>query len=322
MQAKDLAKILKDYRERNEISQIDMAKRLSFTQATISRIEAGKQLPRKAQIRKILDLVLANSELMKAQFESNFEEVGSFSNKIVFNENYYAYHKSEWNCFMASRPHGSATGGDVLLLRELKKHSQIGVLVGDSVGHGTSSAYMSFALEFAYTAIASMLNPMLLNPELFDKAIATGIVKTAKNWRGEPSMIILQLDMEKAQLSLVNRGMPHPILMDGEKANFITEKRASAFSLQNISSAKLSFDQKFEPAQSIFLYSDGLLDLIPENNLLQTMQKLNKVFKGDSRAIGRNLIRQMEKNSADKQFDDVSFTIISRAIKRKKNNVV
>lgn len=51
MQAKELAKILKDYRERNNLSQIDMAKRLDFTQATISRIEAGKQLPRKEQIK-------------------------------------------------------------------------------------------------------------------------------------------------------------------------------------------------------------------------------------------------------------------------------
>lgn len=315
MAPKDLAQVLKDYRSRHGLSQGDLARRLDFTQATVSRIEAGKQVPREKQIRKILDLILPDSNsLVLGLAQKNATEEKA---PIPFLEDYLTFARLEWNCFRASRPYDSA-GGDVLLISELKRNSRVGILVGDSVGHGKSSSYMSFALEFAYDAIASVFNPQLLSPELFDRAMATAIVKTAKDWRGEPSMIILQLDLETSQVAFVNRGMPYPILLEGEKSTLITEKRAGAFSLQQIFSANLSFNQPLTPGQSIFLYSDGLLDLLPEDTLLPTMQKLNKVFKGDSRAIGRNLIRHIEKNQNKTISDDVSFLVISRAMKRKK----
>ncbi len=219
MEPKDLAKMMKGYRERNGLTQGDLAKRLAFTQATISRIEAGIQNPRPAQIKKIAELVWTDhaQEMEENDASKSTDERGA----VAFLENYANYAKSGWNSFKASRPHGS-TGGDVVLVKELKKNSQLGVLVGDSVGHGATSTYMSFALEFAYNAIASALNPIMLSPEFFDKSLALGIVKTARAWRGEPSMIVLQVDMDGSFISLINRGMPYPILLDGDKSVYIT----------------------------------------------------------------------------------------------------
>ena len=130
-------------------------------------------------------------------------------------------------------------------------------------------------------------------------------------------MIVLQVDMDGSFISLINRGMPYPILLDGDKSVYITEKRASAFSLENVTAAT-SVVQLLAPGQSIILYSDGLLDLVPENEILPIMQRLSRMFKGDSRAIGRNLIRYMEKTATQKEIsDDVSFLIISKAKKGK-----
>lgn len=313
MNIKDLARIVKSYRERNGLSQGDLADRLSFTQATISRIESGKQLPRQHQLEKLLELIdQGNLPQEKLSVLKQEEE-------LVFLENYAQLSKGEWNCFWVNRQLGSK-GGDVLLVKELIKGSQLGIVIGDSVGHGKSAAYMSFALEFAYSTIASMMSPSLLTPEFFERALASGIVKTGASWRGEPSMSLIQIDLMSGVLSFINRGMPHPILLESDRPTLLSEKRASAFSLSDSTYSEGSTKKKIVNSNSVFFYTDGLLDLIEESELSSNMTKLNRLFRGDSRAIGRSLIRLLQKNSSNKKItDDVSFLILSRTKKGKAN---
>ena len=315
MELKVLANTMQSFRKKFNMSQGELATHLGFTQATVSRIESAKQVPPPQQVKKILDFISAT--------DINFQRPADFSdyrprNDLTFVENYFPY-KYDWNCYKASLPYdGGGAGGDVVLVSDLKKNSLVGVLVGDSVGHGASVSYMSFALEFSYNSIVAMMNPFLMSPDLIDKSMARAIVKTSKNWKGEPSIITLQLDLEKSVISLINRGMPYPILLKSESGDFITE-RSSAFSLQQVTSG-LSVQHKLEQGQSLFLYSDGFLDLMPEHDLLNLIYKLSNKFKGDSRAIGRNIIRYIQKNSTGKEVtDDVSFLILSKA-KRGKNN--
>lgn len=315
MNVKDLARIVKTYREKNSLSQGDLAARLSFTQATISRIESGKQLPRQHQLVKLLDLL--NQGTLS---QEKIQPLTKYDEELVFLENYSQFSKDEWNCFWVNRQLGPK-GGDVLLVKELIKNSQLGIVIGDSVGHGKSAAYMSFALEFAYLTIASMMSPSLLTPEFFERALASGIVKTGTSWRGEPSMSILQIDLATGLLSFINRGMPHPILLESDKANLLSEKRASAFSLSESTYSEGATKKRLISSNSVFFYTDGLLDLIDESELSANMTKLNRLFRGDSRAIGRNLIRLLQKNGSNKKLtDDISFLILSRK-KRGKLNV-
>lgn len=309
MTPKELAKIVKEYREKTGLSQGELANKLAFTQATISRIESAKQLPRASQLEKLLQLM---GTPMRPPAKSD-----PTTDNLIFQENYSQFLKGEWNCFWVNRQFGQV-GGDVVLVKELEKNQQIGVLIGDSVGHGHTSAYMSFALEFAYSTIASMMSSALLSPSFFERALGMGIAKTGSSWRGEPSIELIQLDLRTSTLSMINRGMPYPILLESDKASHLTTHRAPAFSLEERTVSGGTLRQSLEPGQSVLFYTDGLLDLVQESELTVTMQRLNRLFRGDARALGRNLIRSFQKNPQTKKVtDDVSFLIVSRTRKAK-----
>lgn len=311
MQPKDLAKLLKDFRAKSGLSQGQVAEKLGITQANVSRIEAGIQQPRQAFINRIIELAQANP-FTQISIPLQLEQRSKDSDQLVFEEKHGAF-KSDWNYFQASRSFGQS-GGDILLVKELEKNNKLGVLVGDSVGHGNNSAYMSFAIEFSYMSIASLLSPAVMTPDIFDKAIAAGVVKTANSWRGEPSMVILQVDLEKSHISFINRGMPYPVLIEDEGPRLMTKRREGAYALQKKDAVSaITVNEQLGQGQSIFLYSDGLLDLMAEDELISRIQKLNKLFKGDSRALGRNLIRFIKQISETKRIsDDISFLILSR----------
>jgi transcriptional regulator with XRE-family HTH domain len=321
IRAEDLAKLVVGYRERNGLSQLELADRLGLTQATVSRIESGTQLPRKDRLEHLLNLIMHESlgpgvELINALKRDEQPN----ETELIFNENYTNfYSKSDWSCFYVNRQLGP-TGGDVILVKDLIKKSKVGILVADSVGHGQSAAYMAVALEFAYSTIASMMAPDILSPEFFERALGLGIAKTGSSWRGEPSIELIQLDLEKNTLSIVNRGMPYPLLMDSDRCHFLTDHRASAFGLKQYTRSEGTLDLKLEAGQSILFYTDGLLDLMEETSLSTVMQRQNRLFKGDARAIGRNLIRKIKQTHTEKDVpDDISFLILSRAKKGKSN---
>lgn len=319
MLAQEIAKILINYRKRNNLSQSVLANQLGLTQATVSRIERGRQTPKPSHIERILGLipedVSKSSYLNKWQEDQNKQ---STSLKKMFVADYEKY-KSGWNYFKASLPFGGKSGGDILVVKELQKQKHLGILIGDSVGHGLAASYMSFALEFGYTTIASAFTPSLLSPKLFDRLFAMAITETPGHWRGEPSIITLQIDLESSHVSFINRGMPYPIKISSSNPELLNEHRASAFGLKKITHASTN-SLFLESGESLLLYSDGFLDLVPEKEITTIIQKLSRLFKGDSRAIGRNIIRHMESNIKERALtDDVSFLIISKAKKGRRH---
>lgn len=315
MEAKELAKLIKDYRQKKGISQSDLADAVGLTQATVSRMEAGIQKPRAAQEMTILDFI-GSSLRGEATTEINLRPQPAkdvtISSNLMFVEHYSNLHKNTWNYFWAERPQDASTGGDLIAIKELDR-SSLSIMIADSVGHGSQSAYMSFALEMTFQTITSTASPHLVTPDYIDRSLAIGIANTGRSWRGEPSIGLINIDLQNGVIDIINRGLPYPLLLVGDKPREINQGRAAAYALNQISTPTKSHSDKIESGQSLLFFTDGLLDMIDIEDFRTQIAKLNRLFKGDSKAIGKNIIRLLQNSKvANSAKDDVSFFIISK----------
>jgi transcriptional regulator with XRE-family HTH domain len=312
MEPKDLAKLIKEYRQKRGVSQVGLADAVGLTQATISRMEAGLQSPRPSHEETILlhigDQPLSASVKPIDQLQSEHSE-----KNLVFIEHYINLAKNSWNCFWAERPQGSTTGGDLIVVKELIKGEKLGVLIADSVGHGPQSAYMAFALELTYHTLTSVLSPTFITTEFVDRSLAVGITTTGKSWKGEPSIGLMNISLKTGKFDLINRGLPYPMILTSDKVRQIIQGRASAYSLDSVTSQSEQHSDLIDFGQTLIFFTDGFLDLINEEDFQNQLQKLNRLFKGDSKAIGKNIIRilQQSKNSRNAK-DDISFLVLSK----------
>ena len=317
---KNPAKILeelKKYRLSQKISQAHMAEKLQTTQATISRIESGKQRPSKETLEKIKELITSreqdtqgfNSEQIDDPY---FTPKAQIKSSILDNEGInYSY-----VVFEAYGP-----GGDLCKIKSLSKRKESIFIVADAVGHGESAASMSFALEYGFETALSTLNEDIISLHLLDSVLSLALRNTQKKWKGEPSIIIGTIEHKTGNLSFLNSGLPYPIQKRVQnKSRYVNEKRYRALNLKTEKlEKKIENSISISHGDAIIFYTDGVVDLLEENVLFTEFENASKLFKGDARAIAENLQRVIEYEISKKNIDidDLSYMIISRKAKRK-----
>lgn len=339
----NVADILKQYRALQKISQAELSERLGVTQATVSRVESGKQDVSRSTLEKIKKLVgkVLGSKIQEDEIGLDLDQDLSesvefdFSEAPIFgvDESYRMLVRPESKVEGALLKEGlnysftmyevGGVGGDIVKVTpNTSRNSMKSIFIlGDAVGHGWQSAYMSFALEFGYETLMSTYREEIISPVLLESALNSAILKTSNKWKGEPSLIMGTVNYGNSAVDFINRGMPHPILRRGSEVEYLRESRYKAIDLIERSiQAKQVSSIELNLGDSIMFYSDGLIDLIDEGDLLTDFKSASGLFKGDSKAISKSIQRSIEKYiKLEHHFaDDVSFLIISKSKKRKR----
>ncbi|MCY4644819.1 MAG: helix-turn-helix domain-containing protein [Bacteriovoracales bacterium] len=320
-------KELKKYRQSQKISQTDMAKMLQTTQATISRIESGDYLPSKKTLAKIEELLASRKEstgnldsgeikmndIMRQPWNlqgltripqariksSDLDKMGLNYSSVVFE-----LHE---------------TGGDLCKIKPFSKKKESIFIMVDAFGHGTRATPMSFALEYGFEAVLSSFNEDIISLHLLDSALSLAIKNTKERWRGEPGVIIGTVEHKTGRLSFLNSGLPHPIQRKQKNVKYVDGARYGAINFKNEKLGKKSENNiNIRQGDSIIFYTDGVIDLLEKEELFNEFEKASKLFKGDAKAIAKNLQRVIEKKMPDKDthIEDISYMIISRKNKR------
>ena len=311
---KKLPEILKKYRESLGLSQKELAIELQTTQATISRIESGKQESiSKIILEKIEQCIFSSSrgrELMgkiiterdvsnkkalsKAQIKSSrLGKQGISYSHVIFGE----------DC------------GDAWRLHSCKKSKKSFFMLADTVGHGKNSLYMSFALEYGFETIFHILQESMLELKTIDFVLSSAIVKTSTKWKGEPGLLIGSIDEETGHLEFISSGLPYPLHGKNKKIDFIKREVYKAISFQDGAVKREASALELSEGESIIFYSDGLLDIFDYKELRKKFEDASTLFKGDSSAIAKNLQGSIERSNAKEQdYDDISYVIISKKI--------
>ena len=344
--AKRLSTILKEYRKKNKFSQLSLAIKLGVTQATISRIESSRQDASDETFSKIIELIDEASGLKEEKTRKELPfEIFSDSQINNFKIKSSLFHPDTFN-FFSGRPilkeegvslkegfnlsysiYGdSVFGGDFVryISGTARTSLKSSFILGDTVGHGMGSHYMAFALEFGFESIVSTYNESILSPILIENIISKSIAKTSDKWKGEPSLVVGEINYVNSSVDFINRGMPFPIMRKGQRVELVKEGRYKAVNFEeSISNAKSSTTIGLSHGDTIMFLSDGLADLFEDKEIVDIFKSSSRLFAGDSKAISKSFQRAIEKKAEQSKFerkemDDMSFFVVSRRSKKKR----
>lgn len=291
----------KKIRETLRLSQVELAKRLNVTQATISRLESGK-VEISPDIFRKLNLLLEKSPTGNA-----FSPKSALA-KYQFDEKFYSF-KNGWNAFFITSLN-QEENSDLVIVNSLEHSVKASFLIGDMTGHGKNSAYMAFSIKFGFESLLGFIKPELINIETINSFIINGIRLTKNDWKNNPSLIMGLIDTEKSSIEFVNNGMPYPLIITSKTTKFYNQERSPAIDINTKEVAFNKIKVDFMKGDSLIFFSDGLLEIISEKQLLKYANEDLQYFKGDAKAIGKNILRAI-KNGLGYLRDDISFLVLS-----------
>lgn len=300
---------IKKIRKYLQLTQKELASELKLTQATISRIESGKQLPSKETIIKLNQLISTQEKIHTEEpitkrdlytipipllnLSGQYKEMGEGLNS------YYATNKI------------IEENGDLIILKDNKNRDYIPFIIADTVGHGKNAAFMSFAVRFAYEACQSIFNTASTNIDFFNTFLKEGLRSTKDYWPNSPSLINGVIYKSEHKIEFINEGMPFPLKFGKNETTFLKKREAAFISLNQKTYRTTREFIKLEKGESLIMFSDGLLDIFNEKDIVVFLDSM-KIFRGDSRAIGKNILKKIN-NKYNNINDDISYLIISRS---------
>ncbi len=309
MDQNELLADLKKLRAILNLSQLELAQKLGVTQATVSRIESKKQSLTDEIAKKILQLVKKEVSKNKQFVSQNVEINIADFNRIEFEESSGDLEK-RWNYYFATNK-DFKENSDLIVIKNVNKFQKAPFLFGDMTGHGRDSAYMSFGIRFAFESMMGMFSQSVITTELINAFLGLGILRTKQFWKESPSLITGLISIEKNQIELTNQGMPYPIYFSEKGCSFIKHQRYPAIDInKGISNNVTPSIITIAEGDSIIICTDGLFDVIPEDEIAKYIENTLSYFRGDSKAIGKNILRFITKNNR-KIKDDISFLILS-----------
>ena len=188
----------------------------------------------------------------------------------------------------------------------------VGFYFIDVAGHGASSAFVTiFVKSFISNYISkykkdndeSIINPALVVQELNERLIEAKIGKHL-------TIFIGLIDRENSRLIFCNGGQfPFPILMSCTDTMYLDKK---GFPVGLIATAKYKNEEIELPNKfKLFLFSDGLLDIIPKDSLKEQQQYILETVK-DCNISYDLLMKKINYIKTEELPDDITTMIISK----------
>jgi serine phosphatase RsbU (regulator of sigma subunit) len=218
----------------------------------------------------------------------------------------------------------SEIGGDWFGYYYAKESHRLFFFVGDVTGHGVPSAIISGVACGAVYACEKLLDDVSrrvsLSPEEQLLQVASSlnhvIFHTGRHVDRLMTMVFCCLDVSTGQLSVVNAGHPHPFVirpMENKVENVVlrgSRLGASLFPKWDVKTYELA------PGDSVFLYSDGLLENATESGVEFSHHALRKYLEAhidadDMNAVVLNHCNELWGEKAIMPDDDVSLLTIT-----------
>ncbi len=199
-------------------------------------------------------------------------------------------------------------GGDIFDFVELGNKKKF-VYIVDVAGHGVNASMISVMVHrFIEDHINSNKNFNLSN---FLKELEANF--KFERFELFITIIALLIDYEKNQLHLANAGMPLPILLKNNRAEFINYPQESLIGIDLIKGEVNSFE--FDAGDRIFLYTDGLTELRGQDNSNFGYERLKDFLETYSSASTESIVNRLEdhlENYRKHNYyeDDVTFIAI------------
>lgn len=303
--------LIRKFRLTSGLSQADVARLLGVRQATVSRIESGRMLPSPELAEKIKNLPmkgpvrreLPSPAKLRVRQEMKTIKANGFS------VTYIGLSLEEQS-------------GDYCSVDQLTSN-KLSFVLADTVGHGINASGMSFAIEFGYKVVLSVINPSLIQASVLEAGIRGAISKTQKSWMGPPSLISGTFDVTSGLMEFVNSGQPIPYMFkDGNvrevrpQANRVLTSMAGYWEPQ----IQDTLVEMIEPGDAILLFSDGFAELVPylhkqQSDIKSRFLRAAKLLRGDSEAILMNVLNlsgTSHEVEPDSFSDDATALLIAR----------
>ncbi len=301
-----LSKLLVDYRQSNGLSQAKVAEELGITQANVSRIESGDQLPSAKVASGIRRLILTseafNNDLVAPDRHTQKQWIEKDSKKGTNGINL---------SFVSMSP--SESSGDVVEISKLAGGDEFLFLVGDAVGHGTEAGYMAFGIRFGFHMMLNVLRPEIVSPVLIESALETSVHSTSESWVGPPSVTIGKLNCLSGDVEIINAGNPSLFhFRSSDESIKAVDHKGVRSAIQPIRGAGKR-DSKpiyvtLEKGDSLLCCTDGMHEALGRGGIKNRFAHSAKIFKGQSERTLWDLMSGVEDKNLD---DDLTALIIS-----------
>ncbi len=188
----------------------------------------------------------------------------------------------------------------------------VGFYFIDVAGHGASSAFVTvFVKSFISGYISkykknndeSIINPALVVRELNERLIEAKVGKHL-------TIFIGLIDKINSKLTFCNGGQfPFPILLTQKESKYLNKK---GFPVGLIPTAKFKNEEIDLPNKfKLFLFSDGLLDIIPKESLKEQQEYILETVR-DCNISYEQLMEKINDIKTEELPDDITTMIVSK----------
>jgi serine phosphatase RsbU (regulator of sigma subunit) len=202
-------------------------------------------------------------------------------------------------------------GGDWLGYHHDVTHKRLILAICDVTGHGLPAALLSGAIHGAFHGLAraeevdALSAPALL--AMLMQRINDVVCMTATNTSLLATMLILVIDLETGRIDYVNAGHTPIVLVHKDHPVYILEG-GSPLGLGNQPSFGVGYYQG-QPGDTLFLYTDGLLDNTRSARRLQLHHLIRLVSSDDTLDAIQKRIEDVAGPDVTTMEDDCSYII-------------
>jgi serine phosphatase RsbU (regulator of sigma subunit) len=180
-------------------------------------------------------------------------------------------------------------------------------VIGDATGHGLKAGTIVTITKSLFNSLASNKNIL----DTFSK-----ISKVIKDMKfRQLSMCLMMIKIKGNQLLLSSAAMP-PALIFRKKKNLVEEIELKGMPLGAMINFPYSIEERsLEGGDVMFLFSDGLPELVNSNEEMYGYDRIKKEFQSVGKQSIETIIEHL-KNSADEWLagldpdDDITFVVI------------
>lgn len=293
---KTLAKAVRDFREKNSITQAELSLKLGISQGHLSRVEKGFDVPKQLQYA-IANLIGYRADDLGTEPEVLQDSGWRFSN-IAFPQE---------------------QSGDRVQINTSAFTDKFAILHCDAAGSDDYARLMAEKLAVAFETSIAATNQTNLTAEYLYVSINNAIRNTRGFWKGQQSAFIIVGTKSGKSLSIINAGMPTPYVYRAKdrKVDERTEVKCPPLGEYRDSKIPSGYSIELKEGDVFFSFSDGFIgqfNATSSQDLLLNFQSISKAQKSDAEGISAKILKIFEKDMKNKPVEDnFSFLMITKS---------
>ncbi len=191
--------------------------------------------------------------------------------------------------------------------------NHLGFYMADVSGHGASSAFVTVLCKSFIDGLLVQYQQQhsqeIIDPEKLFAALNTHLIKGKLG--KHVTLFYGVIDLAESQLHYCSSGiLPPPLLVDEQGAHYL-EHKGMALGLvpgQTWSAQTAAFN----PGTKLILLSDGILEILPQNNMDEKQQYLANFFAHNKHIDIPQALQQLIPESTQSVPDDITLLMVSK----------